>query len=612
MDFILSKLALIGPFFLLLGILVFVHEWGHFIVARMCGVQVKTFSIGFGPKLFRFKWGDTTYALSAIPFGGYVKMYGYGVDESIPKDREKSSFSHQNIWEKIAIVSGGPLMNLIFAFFIFMFMGWLGVPTSKTVLGDIDRDSPAQQAGLRYGDEIVSVNGVEISNAEEFTIELSKSLELKAHLELKRDEEIFTFLVPLMEQENLNPLLQMKTVKVVDGLNLMRVSNLVGLDHKSKLVQIHKTNQVEKIIQIGDVKTPDLHSIRKALSSIPITEALKISFETSEVETSKLETSEVKTSEVKTSEVETSEVETSEVETSKVETSKTDKERTLLLPPPETLHKSPPETLHKSPLESLSEIQKGERFWTLEDVGIKKSELFIANVQRGSPANIAGLKPNDQILKINTKSINEWEQLLETVKSTPKDQTVTFTIARPEGVQDIEMVPKQTEILKPNGQLEYHPTVGIMPSLEYLPPPQEYVRIHNFGSLIAFAYSQSIKWVTLMVKNFKRLLFGEISHKSIGGVILIGKVAKDSLDIGWSYFLQIMAIISINLFLLNLLPVPLLDGGHLLFYFIEVIKGSPVSMTTRLIGQQIGVVVILSLVAYTIFNDFSRIVFSGW
>ena len=611
MDFILSKLALIGPFFLLLGILVFVHEWGHFIVARMCGVQVKTFSIGFGPKLFRFKWGDTTYALSAIPLGGYVKMYGDGVDESIPKDREKSSFLHQNIWEKIAIVSGGPLTNLIFAFFIFMFMGWLGVPTSKTVLGDIDRDSPAQQAGLRYGDEIVSVNGVEISNAEEFTIELSKSLELKAHLELKRDGEIFTFLVPLMEQENLNPLLQMKTVKVVDGLNLMRVSNLVGLDHKSKLVQTHKTNQVEKIIQIGDVKTPDLHSIRKALSSIPITEALKISFETSEVETSKLEvetskleTSKLETSKLETSELETSEVETSKLETSKLEASKTDKERTLLL--------LPPETLHKSPLESLSEIQKGERFWTLEDVGIKKSELFIANVQRGSPANIAGLKPNDQILKINTKSINEWEQLLETVKSTPKDQTVTFTIARPEGVQDIEMVPKQTEILKPNGQLEYRPTVGIMPSLEYLPPPQEYVRIHNFGSLIAFAYSQSIKWVTLTVKGLKQLLFGEISHKNLSGVISIGKVAKDSLDIGWSYFLQIMAIISINLFLLNLLPVPVLDGGHLLFYFIEVIKGSPVSMTTRLIGQQIGVVVILSLVAYTIFNDLSRIVFSGW
>ena len=550
MEFILSKLAFVGPFFLLLGVLVFVHEWGHFIAARICGVTVETFSIGFGPKIFQFKWGDTTYALSAIPLGGYVKMYGDGTEENIPDEKQASSFIHQNVWEKIAIVSAGPLVNLVFAFFVFILMGWSGVPITKTVLGDIVKDSTAYQSGLRYGDEVVAVNGAAISNAEEFTKELSMSPELKARLEIKRGEETFTSLIPLIEEENPNPLLQMEMIKKVDGLSLLRASNLVGLDYQSELVQKHNTKQVEKIVQINGVETPDLHTIEKTLATIAITEPLNVSLETPDSKDSK----------------------------------------TYLL--------------------SSSEDTDG--FWSLASVGIKKSELFIGNVQRGSPAYKAGLKPNDQILKINGQTIIEWGQLLEGVKNTPKDETVTFTIARPEGSQDIVMTPNQTEILKPNGQIEYRPTVGIMPSLEYLPPPQEFVSVSGFGGLIAYGAEQSMKWTNITIQGFKKLLFGEVSHKSLSGVIAIGKVAKDSLDVGWTYFLQIMAIISINLFLLNLLPVPVLDGGHLLFYFIEVIKGSPVSMTTRLIGQQIGVVVILSLVAYTIFNDLTRIVFSGW
>ena len=174
------------------------------------------------------------------------------------------------------------------------------------------------------------------------------------------------------------------------------------------------------------------------------------------------------------------------------------------------------------------------------------------------------------------------------------------------------MTPNQTELLTATGQIEYRPTIGLMPGLEYLPPHTLLKKTVGVGNLFAYGVERSGFWIKVTLSGFKKLLTGEVSHKTLSGVISIGKVARDSLDIGWAYFIKMMAIISINLFLLNLFPVPVLDGGHLLFYFVEIVKGSPVSLKTKLIGQQIGVVVVLSLVVYTIFNDVSRIIFSGW
>ncbi len=552
MDFILSKLALIGPFFLLLGVLVFVHEWGHFIVARLCGVHVETFSIGFGPKIFKFNWGETNYALSLIPLGGYVKMYGDGLDDDIPEDKIKKSFVNKNVWQKIAIVSAGPLVNLIFAFIIFFVMGIIGIPKSKPIVGDITKNTAAQSAGLKYGDQILTVEETPVSTIEEYTKELSRLEKSEVKLTIKREEKTLKTQAYLIEEENPNPLLESKTIKSIDGLSFLRKSNLVGLNYNSKLIQDFKTKSLVSIVKVGNTDTPDFYSLKTLITKTPSTSPLILSLKSLDSDS------------------------------------------------PEEIALTPDYKKTKS------------NFWTLSDLGIKEAELFIGNVQKGSPAAKAGIEPQDELLELNNSKLYSWKQLLESVKKTKKDQKISILVGRPSGETLIEVTPKITEILKPNGTLEYRPTIGIMPSLEYLPPKQESVKVSGFFSLLGFSFDQSVKWVKLTVIGFKKLLFGEVSHKSLSGVISIGKVAKDSLDVGWAYFLQIMAIISINLFLLNLFPIPVLDGGHLLFYFIEVVKGSPVSLKTRLIGQQIGVVVILSLVAYTIFNDLTRIVFSGW
>ena len=123
MDFILGYLHqgfdFVVPFVVLLGLLIFVHEMGHFAVAKWCGVRVEVFSLGFGKKIFSFKRGDTTYALSLVPLGGYVKMFGDEIGADISEEQKKHSFLHKPVWQRIAVVVAGPAMNFIWAVFVF-------------------------------------------------------------------------------------------------------------------------------------------------------------------------------------------------------------------------------------------------------------------------------------------------------------------------------------------------------------------------------------------------------------------------------------------------------------------------------------------------------------
>ncbi|OFZ19377.1 MAG: RIP metalloprotease RseP [Bdellovibrionales bacterium RBG_16_40_8] len=148
----------VGPFFLLLGLLIFIHELGHFLVAIYFGVRVETFSLGFGKKIFSRKLGDTTYCISLIPLGGYVKMYGDDPSADIPEAQKKYSFLHKPVWPRIAIVLAGPLMNLFFAIFIFAAINMIGEDMSSSQLGDVEISSAAYASGFRSGDKILKIN----------------------------------------------------------------------------------------------------------------------------------------------------------------------------------------------------------------------------------------------------------------------------------------------------------------------------------------------------------------------------------------------------------------------------------------------------------------------
>jgi regulator of sigma E protease len=186
------------PFLIILGILIFFHELGHFIFAKYFGVRVLKFSLGFGKKLIGRKWGDTEYLISMIPLGGYVKMFGETGDESQPltPEEENYSFSHQPALKRMAIVAAGPLFNLALALIIFcLFYMGVGKQVILPEVGQVRENSPAQTAGLKKGDLIVAVDGRQVSSWDEIKEAVHNRAGQKVVFQIKRPEGVRTLTV---------------------------------------------------------------------------------------------------------------------------------------------------------------------------------------------------------------------------------------------------------------------------------------------------------------------------------------------------------------------------------------------------------------------------------
>jgi len=175
---------------ILLGILIFVHELGHFLVAKLSGVGVLKFSLGFGPKVLGKKIGETEYLLSAIPLGGYVKMVGESGDEELSPDDQRRSFMKQSVYKRIGIVLAGPAFNFLFAALVFTFIYSIGVPVVTARVGDVMANSAASAAGIQKGDLILAIDGTEISRWSEISGMIQKSGERELLLTIERDSEI--------------------------------------------------------------------------------------------------------------------------------------------------------------------------------------------------------------------------------------------------------------------------------------------------------------------------------------------------------------------------------------------------------------------------------------
>lgn len=185
-----------------LGVLIFVHELGHFLVAKWAGVKVLRFSLGFGPRVASISRGETEYCISAIPLGGYVKMLGEDSEEEIPEEDAHRSFPAQSVWKRIGIVLAGPGSNLAFAIIIFaLIYVFAGIPQLTTEIGTVNPGSPAAHAGLQAGDKVLSINNEPVADWDQLSNMIQERGERPLVLEIKRGEETKTIHVTPEVQE---------------------------------------------------------------------------------------------------------------------------------------------------------------------------------------------------------------------------------------------------------------------------------------------------------------------------------------------------------------------------------------------------------------------------
>ncbi len=192
-------------FILVLGVLIFVHELGHFLFAKLFRVRVLKFSLGFGPKIFGRTFGETEYVISAFPLGGFVKMFGENPDEQdVEEVDQRASFAHKPVWQRFLIVLAGPVFNLLFAFVLFWGLFLIvGVPDSRdtTSIGQVNEKSPAAMAGLLAGDTIEQINSRAIHKWEDVLSSVKESGGKPLEIQIKRGSEQKTMtVVPAMDE----------------------------------------------------------------------------------------------------------------------------------------------------------------------------------------------------------------------------------------------------------------------------------------------------------------------------------------------------------------------------------------------------------------------------
>jgi regulator of sigma E protease len=173
---------------ILLGVLIFAHELGHFLIAKRAGVGVLKFSLGFGPRIIGRKIGETEYLLSMIPLGGYVKLLGESPGEELPEEDEKRSFLKQTVWKRISIVAAGPIFNLLLALVIFTLVNMTGLPVLTTEIGSLQTDSAAMESGMKAGDRIMVIDGKTVTKWDEISGIVTQSKGGPLQITLRRGE----------------------------------------------------------------------------------------------------------------------------------------------------------------------------------------------------------------------------------------------------------------------------------------------------------------------------------------------------------------------------------------------------------------------------------------
>ena len=441
-------------FVLVIGILILIHEFGHFMVARWCGVGVERFSIGFGPVLVRWRGQETEYCLSAVPMGGYVKMVG----EENPLEGgggpvfdPGKAFAMKPLWARFLIVFAGPGMNFVLAAVIFAIVfATVGRPVWPALIGRVAEGGPAAAAGLKTGDVVTAVDGRPVSHWEDLERAIAGSEGRALTLAVRRDGRAATATV------------------------------------------------------------------------------------------------------------------------------------------------TPRRTVVRDPI-----FREPRDAWEL-GAGSQLTPQ-IGSVNPGSPADKAGLRAGDLVLGVAGQPVFSPDELMQSIQKRA-GQTFELAIERDGAPRTLAVTAAAVKEKGPTGQEQEIGRIGVGIVTRV-------VRYEAYNPVIAVWYGGVRTWdmTVLTAKGLWKIVSRQIDSSNIGGPIQIAAEAGRQAKEGAASLALFTAIISVNLALLNLLPVPMLDGGHLFFFVIEAVLGRPLSLKKREAAQQLGFVLLMLLMVFALYNDLVRI-----
>jgi regulator of sigma E protease len=532
-------------FVLLLSILIFVHELGHFLVAKACGVRVLKFSLGFGPPVgvgrFRLAWerGHTQYVVAWFPLGGFVKMLGENpdeVDSAEASAHPSETLGAKPVWQKLAVIFAGPAMNLLLPVFVFVGTLAVGVPRPTPVIGMVEEGSPAARAGLRSGDLIAEVDGGPV----EWWGDLED--EIRAHpgerLQLTVERDGARAVVDLA----------VDTRSGFDEFGEVRPMGWAGIGHSRRRAMLGIPDAASPAhragLRSGDVVT--------AVAGQPVEDWLVFAVA---------------------------------VASAKGEV-------------PIAVERG----LGESPEEIRFVLSAGG---AVEVLGIVPASVLVDEVEADSPAAANDFRSGDLILAVDGEPVGSFGSFAELVR-TGGGAPMRLMLARDGQVREATITPELIPTDIGLGIEEPRYRIGIRGEEALIVGAVALDRERNPLVSIPRAASMTVSITQTFLRGFAKMVTGEVSSKSLAGPIGIAEIAGNAFQRGWETYLSIMVLISINLGILNLLPIPILDGGQALLFLVEGVKRSPLSLRTREIVQQIGLTVLVMLMGLAFWNDISR------
>lgn len=549
-------------FLLLLGPLIFFHELGHFLVAKACGVKVLRFSLGFGPKLLGFRRGDTEYLICALPLGGYVKMLGDVPGQDVPPEEASRAFNNRPVWQRSLIIFAGPFANLLLAFVAYYVMSVGQQTFDDARLGIITRDEPAWNAGLRPGDRVENIDGEPIDDWDEFAKIVGSKPGLPLRMVYQRDGKESAVEVTPIARPGQNEFQEVVKVGRI-GVSPHFIEPILAIvDHDSPASKAGlRSGDVVK--EVNGRSVAAWHEVRGLVTATPAGTPVRLTVKRAD---------ETKTFEVVPSE-------------------------------------APPEI----DLALSSGADPAGAY-----IGLVAKEALVHEVTPSTPAADLGLIPGDRPVRlridrgdqgvidrpIGSFSI-DFRAALET-----NDARSAFTLTWQRGRTVLEkpfslVVKEELDELKNKrktvqfGALNDATTIG----------RYTFERTIGLGEAVVRASARLRDVSVLLTLGVVKLFQARIPLDSMGGPIMLFVLAEKSAGLGFGTFVDLLALVSVNLAILNLLPIPVLDGGHLMFCLVEAVRRRPPSVRFREVASMVGLALLLLLMVVIFKNDLLRYVF---